>query len=576
MNRQSKQTDGCASAWAALWNSKTQNQKRFNFDASVRAFLIAVTLAAAAFATLSCLDTGRAQSSQGDPPSPQMVDKSDPLGGDPNSNIENRLGDTTFLAFSGNTIAMVNAETGAFEWKTDFPEKPCPYQIHPVEGDNNLALVTWIDEYTSPCIALIDRKLSVKLYERDAVICAKYGRRVLIQTISHLGAEGVNRFETAIWNTSTCKVEKQLANVSPLTSCMRVPASENENARSEIGGNGGASMSERIPGSKIVMSGPDSDGDVDVYGNTVRERVVKYDLKTGKQLFESKLEKEYGAAFELVADAPNITILDYATSAGNDILVAIDKRGGEMWRYDTVGQIYRVPVHPYTPAFSELAIAFEERRGLLAIFVVYDNSPPELQVINAKNGSATLRRSFKYGEGFVTSLEIMKEGILANVNLGKSAILLTLDGDVKDAPPSEIPPVYSPAVREPSVWFDRETGMEVEVALSAITVRTPKNPERKFEFFDPTARTADIAAVYGKPPRYLLLKYEDPGLSQDIASTERVALFDLDNGKWIVGDELSETSFKYYGAFDIVVTSGAIYRLSNLGEISASASFQAR
>lgn len=459
---------------------------------------------------------------------------------------DNKLPSDQMIVSRGKSIGLLNITRGEMLREKKLDRAPCPFKTLSFDEFADRVLVTYITEFASPCAALVTDKCKVLRSRRNASLSAMFGEYLVLDVLEQDGPEGTSIFGTEIWSIRTGKLKAKFPHISRI-----YPAASDS-------GTGSTS---------IVLSGPTDETSIDVYGNTEMERVVKCDLANGEVIFDARIEKSYGSAFELLADTPQSTVLYYSEEQLLEEITALDSNGKVAWRYTIHGQLFRIPEYPFTGAIFRIACAVDEEAGLLALYIVHTSYSPRILLFNLSNGTIVTDVEIVDTAGFVTSLEFCDDGLIANIKYGKSAILLGIpEGKMKRTTPTESPPVIEQPDFEPITWTDVER--EIAISINAHTIKAQiKGIEKQFPFANPSGRTPDVAGVYGDPPNLLHLKLSQPVLEQDIAATGSEMLLNLDTGKWLVGDELDANGWQYYGNTYAVVAENKLLILSKNGTV---------
>lgn len=461
-----------------------------------------------------------------------------------NTNGNAGFADESLIAYRNGSIALFDAHTGKPLWETKLDGKVYPYSKRAVGKNKDRSLITWADENASIHSALIDSEMNVILARRDTSPAAAFENRLAMTILERPGLEGTHKNSTEIWNVESGKVEKSFPGASPINSAAPRAGSDHT----------------------IVLSGPPSEDDIDVYGHTTREQVSLFDLMTGNSLFSMPIDKDYGASFDLAAVSGEFVILAYAIEVLVEEIVCLNSSGKVVWRQKENAQLHRSPVFPFHDAFSRLACAVSPSGDNIAFYTVPAPGRGRLYVFGIADGKTIWIKDFSEGASLPNAIEYGDTSISLEFGYGKRKVWLdSSNGDVI----SDGEHTVSGGAERPS-----ETGFEIKspsgTVISATRGNVSVKPASGTEWNIPTAafggRLPQSAKFGGKDGSIIRLTFAPPGLSSDLFDSSLEALLDLKNRNIIVGDQLSAKSWQFYGTSSLIIAGEKIYQIGDEGK----------
>ncbi len=469
------------------------------------------------------------------------------------------LGEERFFVYDGNEIALLDASTGTEIWTHNFGEPIYPFLIRNTSSKSNVIL-TWINEYGIPNVVILDSHDRLLYRASDAIISAEYDGILIVEAIAKQGPEGINVYSTEIIDAVTGRIIESYDLLSPQSQS----AADLTNYSFSESNSPVVSLNELI-----VMSGPASKSNLDNYGNTDCETIVKYNLKTLKEIFNIRLNKEYGSPFELVYESQEFTIFHYSIEQTNERLVCIDNAGKTLWTHTIDGQIVRPALLPYSSGSNKYVTADDEEQNIFAFYAVHELAAPTVTIIELSKGSIRSIIEVDTESRFATSMEFSQKELTINLQHGMSAIKVDIpNGTLAATAPTELPLNTKRTEWTPYIWKDVTSDSQIEISKGRLALTSPKTSSSINVPFPMDSKPV-VVGLYGNPPRYLLMSFVDAELKQNIVPIESRVLVDFKTKKILVGDIFDSNSKLFYGSNMFVVTNTTIYRISNDGKINA-------
>lgn len=527
----------------------------------IRLFLLkaipAALLAVSAFLCTSCLDSceeARAQARIGNHTDSLYADKN--LGNSLDAPLG--LGDERFFTYNGSEIALFDATSGTEVWTHNFGEPIYPLLIRNTSTKDN-SILTWINEHGIPNIAILNPQDSLIYRASDAIISAEYDGILVVEVMTKQGPESINAYSTEIVDSESGRIIKRYELVSPQTqSAAGLTSYRFSESNSPVD-----TLNEFI-----VLSGPASKSNLDNYGNTDRETIVKYNMETRKEVFNKILDKEYGSPLELVFESREFTIFHYSIEQTNERLICIDSAGKTLWTHPIDGQLVRPSLYPYSSGLNKYVTAVNEKQNIFAFYSVHEFSAPTVTIIELLTGSIKNTINVDTEDRFATSMEFSDKELTINLQHGLSAVKIDIsNGSLAETAPTEETKNKKRLEWTPFIWKNESSGLHIEIAKGKLNLKAPKNSS-SIEVPFPTDSKPEVIGIYENPPRYLLMSFVNAELNQNIVPVESRVLVDFKTQKALIGDIFDSNSKLFYGIDKYIVTNTTIYRVGNDGKIN--------
>ena len=453
---------------------------------------------------------------------------------------------TSTLLVRNSDVGEYFPSTGKIESEVSLDERPYPYNRF--ETGTGGSIYSWVDKYNAMNLAVLDKDLNVLFSRKRTYISARLGPRLIVETLDHLGPEGIFPLSSQgseVWNVRTGEVEASYPGLGRFDA-LGTPRSRG-----------------REVAASVILAGMD-EGREESHTWRNAARVLKLDLASGKEIFDTILEKKNPDYLSLLTDTDTHSVFHYFIGITKEEVIVLDRMGEIAWTLSGEFQLYNVLEYPFYDALFHVPIALDVRGDRLALYTRHLRGPARVRIFRLSTGEIILEREMADAPGAVTSMEFVSGKLLVNFRLGAAAWLIDPSGgEVETAEPTESPPVI---VGESPGKYELASSDKnpVIATLEGSSIEFKWDGKERVVSFSPSAgRTLESFARARDAPGILNLAFSESALAHEFGDNRKYAAYDLDAGEWVFGDELDPAGWQYLTNTSVVIAGEHLYKLSS-------------